>query len=502
MSDALRSLRRISARAVAGLALPLILPAVAPAAGEISIYVPPAPLTAPANGTMVQTAGPGAGEISIYVPPAPVTAAANGTKVQAEEDVVLPGAPAEAAAAQPAADAAKTPAETQPAATVPTLGLAECIHTALAQQPALAAHRASLAAAEAGRQGLEDLKVPTFIARDLPIRRQQAALGVDIAAAAVDQAERDAAYAVTRTYFTVLYAREQERVAARVVRDLSDALENAQRLLGKEGAPRDLTQNSVDKNHTYLRLAEARQVDAQQGVERALAALREAMGVPPTYSFTVAGDIPTPKVDIARADMVALALARRGELIGANNLATVTCLEVEAQATSCHSKKITFAAGADIHSRAVPPEISDGEYRPGAIPPEMPTTLVGPRSARVERARDLSARAAAVADKTRGLITLEAEDAYLRWVEAALKIPKTRDANDVSSKLATDTLNDFKGGQNVPYKDVLEAAVLSAQAGSAYNEARYQHVLALAALERITGGGFHAGLAETPTAAK
>jgi len=467
MSDTFRSLRRLHARLVGGLALPLIFPALAAAGGDLATPPSPVPLVA---GTDTGTA-------------------------PAQEIVALPGAAAEAAPA-PAA-AGNDAASAQPADTVQTLALADCIRMALDQQPGLAAQRASLASAESGQRALDDLRIPTFIDRELPYRRQQACLGVAVAAAAVEQAERDTTYAVTRTYFTVLYARQQERVAARVVRDLSDALANARRLLGKEGAPRDLTQNSVDKNRTYLRLAEARQVDAQQGVERALAALREAMGVAPNFSFTIADrDIPTPKVDIARADMVALALARRGELIQANTLAAITALEVDAQGTSHHPKKMTFAAGADIHSRAVPPDISNQEYRPGGIPPEMPTTLVGSRSARMEHARDLSARASAVADKTRGLIALEAEDTYLRWQEASRKVPITREANDVSKKLADDTLNDFKGGQNVPYKDVLEALVISAQAGSAYNEARYQYVLGLAALERITGGGFSAGLAE------
>jgi outer membrane protein TolC len=104
-------------------------------------------------------------------------------------------------------------------------------------------------------------------------------------------------------------------------------------------------------------------------------------------------------------------------------------------------------------------------------------------------------------DKTRNLITLEAEDAYLKWEESARKLPKTREAATVSEKLAADTLRDFKGGQAVPYKDVLEAVVLAAQARAQYNEARYRHVLALADLERITAGGFSAGLAGAPHAA-
>src|SRR5688572_30019288 len=61
---------------------------------------------------------------------------------------------------------------------VARLGLAECLQIALDKQPNLAAARASLAAAEAQRQGLHDLRLPAVLlgGRELPIRRKQAAL--------------------------------------------------------------------------------------------------------------------------------------------------------------------------------------------------------------------------------------------------------------------------------------------------------------------------------------
>src|SRR5947209_556097 len=150
MSNAFRSLRRLPARIVGGLALPLVLPAIAPAAADVAIM------------------------------PQAAVAGAEAIRVEGETAVAAPVAPADAtpAGAPAAADVGTEQARTEPAETVPTLGLAECIRTALAQQPNLAAQRASLASAEASRQALEELRVPTFIARDLPIRRQQAALGV------------------------------------------------------------------------------------------------------------------------------------------------------------------------------------------------------------------------------------------------------------------------------------------------------------------------------------
>src|SRR5262249_23117415 len=73
-----------------------------------------------------------------------------------------------------------------------------------------AAARASLAAAVARCDSLERLKVPVLLARDLPTRRQQAALGVQAAQASLQVAEGDACYAVTYAFLAALYGRVQE----------------------------------------------------------------------------------------------------------------------------------------------------------------------------------------------------------------------------------------------------------------------------------------------------
>jgi outer membrane protein TolC len=481
MSISPRKQRRLPARIAGGLAVPLLLPLMSSpaAAGPALRFSKPLLVAAQEKAPAPQEAA------TTPVPADPALGFSEPLLVAAQEKAPAPQ------------EATTTPA----AAQYQVLTLADCIRIALEQQPAIRAGQASLASADASRRAVENLRIPDFIARELPYRRQQAALGVSVAAAGLEQAQRDTAYAVTRTYYTVQLARAQQKVTADVVSELTDALQNAQRLLGKEGAPRDLTQNSVDKNRAYLRLAQLRQDEAQEGMKRAVAALREAMGVGPDFRFEIPAEgFPESKVEVDEADIVRLAVTRRGEVTQAALLAEVTCLEVQAQGTSHRPTKTTFAAVSDIHGKAVPAGVSNTEYRPGALAPEMPTTLVGSRQARMERAQDLSARASAVADKTRNLIALEAEDAFLRWQQASRQLPQAQEASKVSRKLATDTLNDFKGGQNVPYRDVLEAVILAAQAGAADNEARYRQVLALADLERVTAGGFSAGLADLPLA--
>jgi outer membrane protein TolC len=375
------------------------------------------------------------------------------------------------------------------------LGLSDCLQIAAERQPALAAHRASLAAADTGRRSLDKMHLATVLARDLPIRKQQAALGVTIASAGLVQAEWETRYAVTRTYLSVLYAREQQLVAGDIVSNLKFYHERVGELV-KKGESREWTTSTVDKIAVYLRLAETKQAEAARGVERALAALREAMGVEAGFCFDLADQrLPDVRVEVCRDAILQEALARRGEMSQALTASEVTRLEIAAQGKSHLPTMRTFADVSDIHARPIPQGVQNTEYRPGAVGLDMPGTLAGHRADRVERARDFSARALAVVDKTRNLITLEAEDGYLKWLEASWKVTQTRDGAEAGTRLAKHTREDFRGGQKVKIEDLLTNEVLVGQVQAAHNEARFQYVLALAGLERITAGGFHPGFA-------
>jgi outer membrane protein TolC len=375
------------------------------------------------------------------------------------------------------------------------LTLDECLRIAVEQQPALAARRASLAAAQEGYRGAVELCLPAFLARDLPIRRQQALLGVTIADASLSQAEWETVYAVMRTYFGIVYARQQLRVVDDLVNSLRFYQEQVHSLVTKGEGPKEWSTSTEDKITIYLELAEVRRAEALRGIERANAALHEAMGVAPESPLRIAAQtLPAPQVTPNREEIVALALARRGEMVQVVTAAKVADLEVDAQGKTFLPRANTFAYGADIHAHPVPQGISNREYRPGATGLEMPPSLAGPRCSRVEHARDLSARAAAVVDKTRNLIVLEAEDLYYKWQEASRKVSQSRTAQESGSRLAKNTRADFRAGQNVKIEDILTNEALAAQAAAAYNEALYQLVVALADLQRVTAGGFNAGL--------
>lgn len=392
-----------------------------------------------------------------------------------------------------AQDSDKPKGSVQPNGTI--LTLADCLRIAHERQPALQAYRESLAAAESGSQGLQNMRLAGLFVKEIPIRREQACLGITAAAARLEQAERETDYAVTRTYFSILFARDQKKVATKVWTELNDALENAKRLV--KGGAKKPTQNDVERTEVYLRLAELKQEEADTGLGRAQAGLREAMGVGPDYAFEIAGDqLPDFSVKVNKHEIISMALSRRAELTQANIFAQNAALEVDAQGKSRKRQFHTFDSGADIHANPIPQGSMDDDYKPGAVGPEMPAFMAGKKRDRQARAEDLSGRASAVVEKTRNLITLEAQDAFLKWQQNTNNAVRAREAADKGDKLAERIREDFKAlGEAVDYKEVLEAVVLASQARAQYNEAKFKQIVALAALERITGGGFHAGLA-------
>jgi outer membrane protein TolC len=366
--------------------------------------------------------------------------------------------------------------------------LEECIQIGLTNQPAVRAAYASLGAAQAQEQALQNLRFAGLISQEIPIRRKQAALGVTIASAGVSTAEWETTYAVTRNYFSVLYARKQEAVLKKVIDNLIENQELAKGAIKVD--PLKVNQADIDKLGVYIDLVKVKQVEAQQGLERAKAALREAMGLDPTHPLLLAdADLPAPEVVPAREELIALALARRGSMVQAATAAQVVCLEVSAQAANHHMMVNTFAAGADIHATPVPQGTSNGEYRPGAIGIEMPTTMVGHKSDRVRRAQEFHGRAVAVVEKTQQLISLEATDAYLRWEEASKQLQVLGKTPQQSGKLVETARKQFELNPKTA-ENLINTIVLDAQIGAKYNESLYNHALALAAIERITAGGF------------
>lgn len=399
------------------------------------------------------------------------------------------------------------------------LTLRMCREIALGNQPAIAAAQASLAAAVDRANALEHLRGLAGLAREMPVRRKQAALGITIARGGLVQAETEAMYGVAFSYLSAVYARQQMDLADQIhgnLEDLQKLVDDAlQPVPGKKPPthPTVIAKEHRNVVNSYLATLQGRRAEAVQGEQRALAALREAMGVGCEHPLpSLPRVLPCPKIECNgepaasvagwKQELIALALARRGEIVQTANAVDVVCLEIEAQGLSCRSVSRTFAAGSDIHSRPVPAGLYDGRtYRPAALAPEMPTTLVGSRADRQKMARDYLQRAQALDAKTRQLIALTVEDAYLLWREKSAEADKLEKAYrehwQYSHKLHEETkfASDAERQRQPtpPYPnmdDLLHANLVTTRLLLEWKEAHYRALLALIALEQATGGGF------------
>lgn len=364
-------------------------------------------------------------------------------------------------------------------------------------QPTIAATRATLQAALDRIAALENLRVPSCLARDLPIRRQQASLGITIAQGGIAQAEAETLHGVTCSYLGAWYAAQQiklaedpERGVSRRLKDLQTLVEDARR------RRRDVILPEHDRVIQSLRhLRDGRLQEAQQGKLRALASLREAMGVGADFAIVLPDrDLPCPRVQPQLPELVAAALARRGEMIQSATFVDVVCLEIDAQAMSCRPSVKTFAASSDIHAKPIPTGDAGGvNFRPSIVGPDMPVFLNGSRDARVQQARDYHQRAAALVAKTRNLIALEVEDLYRQWEDKSKKADHLRkayrQARTFSEKMK-ESFNKQERGSYPNVDEVINAGLVTTRLQLEWKEAHYQSLLALAALERATAGGF------------
>ena len=367
--------------------------------------------------------------------------------------------------------------------------LGDALTIARLHHPQLAAFRASMNAALLKQRGLGEVKrMAGFLTPDIEYREQQSDLGLRASMAEYAQAQHEVEYAVVRCYYTVVYARAQNRVARDLVDQLDSNLKQVRRIIeSKEGA-RGFTKNTENRLEVFLGQAKLRLNKATVGTDRARALLREALGLEPGSRVDAADEfLPEISAKLDRDTVIAHAVTRRGEVTLATIGADVTRLEACAQwAKRCNLTSDTFARGADIHARPIPAAERDPDYRPGAIGPDMPTQLVGNRDTRKATAEVYATRAEAAAIQARSLVGLEAENAYFRYVEASRNAADSRDAARAAKELIAREREAAGGIQN--REDMLQNEVSASLALASLNEALYDQIVALANLERTTAG--------------
>lgn len=380
------------------------------------------------------------------------------------------------------------------AVAIPKYSLGECLDIARANQPTLKAAQQSLTAAQAGLQSLCNIhKFTTILAPEIPTRRQQAQLGVVVAEAEVQKVHHEINYDVSRLYWSFVYARQQQTTADDVITLLDEAIKNAKRILdaGVPDPKGKLNTFSVYALEDTLDDVRKKRVLAVTGQQLALAALKEAMGVEQTEVFEPRDtELPVMKGKLVLEEVVRYAIERRPELIQASTGLTAFQLESTAQSKRRFTLQVpTLAAGSDIHSRTLPQPVRNGEYRPGAISPEMPSTLVGRRNDRTLRAGILATRQESLYEKSLNLVKLEATNTFYAYQAATDRLELTQKRYESAKKMVEQARLAAVASQDPEL--VFRSEALAGKAQAEYLEAVFEHIKVLTALERVTGGAVH-----------
>src|SRR5262249_53782807 len=97
------------------------------------------------------------------------------------------------------------------------------------------------------------------------------------------------------------------------------------------------------------------------------------------------------------------------------------------------------------------------------------------------------------------LIVLECEDSFFKWREAAEKLPDARQAVESGNQVIAVARKGLGEVAGTRVEDILISEGDFARALATYNEALYQQAIELAAMQRVTAGGFGPGLGTSVT---
>jgi outer membrane protein TolC len=391
-------------------------------------------------------------------------------------------------AAQP--DAPTSPTLTQLQTTnANKVTLEQCLQMGRERSPLLRAAAINLRSALIGQRALESGSrvINDFLERSMPFRREQSQAGIQAATAELMQTDYDIAYNITRNYYSVVFAKQQLRVADDLLLQMGVYLDFVKEALA-DGL-RGITKNTEDVLKLYIAEAEGSRAKAEVGLLNAIAALRHEMNLPQDCMIDVVDtQIPEFKVKLEFETVLNHALCRRGEIMLANAGQEVIHLEVSAQNTARFRVRMpTAAAATDLHYKSLPAAAKDGPYRPDPLGIALPVYLVGTRDFRVSKANAYADRAETVLENTRNLIALETRTEFNRYLVAMQRVEETRRAANSGAELVNRTRAD--SNNRLTDEKLLTYEALATKALAAQNEARFDLLISLSSLERITAGG-------------
>lgn len=380
---------------------------------------------------------------------------------------------------------------------VKKITLSEALELMNQNHPRIHAAEASLRGSEAGLRGVQNLPLFAKLSPDMKFRRQQSELGIEVADAGLRQEIRDTSYGVARSYFLVVYSKQQRDLSNQVL----DILGKNIKALELKRALKKTPEDEIKMQKLQLGLVEAKHKNslATTGFERAKALLIEEAGGRKKIGLIEPMETEFPSYDLLGLltpefieEMIEKTVVIREEVIKSSKASQILALEVNAQRSARFNPKFrTFASGSDLHYIPIGVQGRGENFTPEVITIEMPSSLVGKKTDRVARAQAFADRGAAVEESTKNLIRLEVRNAFQLLLETRTSFNELKKVEPELKKIISEL-------HDAPLKFLnADNAELFERAGKMlgnYNHAKFITMDNLADLERITSGTFSVGL--------
>ena len=380
---------------------------------------------------------------------------------------------------------------------VKKITLAEALELMNANHPRIHAAEASLRGSEAGARGVQNLPFFAKLSPDMKYRRQQSELGIEVADAGLRQEIRDTSYGVARSYFLVIYSKQQRDLSEQVLDILSKNIKALELKMVLKKTPED----DIKLQKLKLGVVEAKHKNAlaNTGFERAKALLREEVGGRNKIGLIEPKETEFPSYDLLGLltpefidEMIEKTVLVRDEVIKSSKASQILALEVNAQRSARFNPKFrTFASGSDLHYIPIGVQGRGENFTPEAITIEMPSSLVGKKSDRVARAQAFADRGAAVEESTKNLIRLEVRNAFELLLENRTNFNELKKVEPELRKIISELHDNQLKFLSADNAELFEKA--GKMLGS-FNQTKFITMDNLADLERITSGNFSVGL--------
>lgn len=380
---------------------------------------------------------------------------------------------------------------------VKKITLSEALELMNANHPRIHAAEASVRGSEAGLRGVQNLPLFAKLSPDMKYRKQQSELGIEVADAGLRQEIRDTSYGVARSYFLVVYSKQQRDLSAQVLDILVKNIKALELKIALKKTPED----EIKMQKLRLGLVEAKHKNslATTGFERAKALLIEEAGGRKKIGLIEPMETEFPSYDLLGLltpefieEMIEKTATVREEIIKSSKASQILALEVNAQRSARFNPKFrTFASGSDLHYIPIGVQGRGENFTPEAITIEMPSSLVGKKTDRVARAQAFADRGAAVEESTKNLIRLEVRNAFQLLLETRTSFNDLKKVEPELRKIISDLHDNPLKFLNSDNAELFEKA--GKMLGN-FNHAKFITMDNLADLERITSGTFSVGL--------